>query len=80
MFLAEIGKIMYTPVNTSFTIYKWGLMALKFYRYVFVMEEAMRHTNDKTTVTYETTESRATTKKTIQHHSERRFYLAFYLQ
>ena len=25
MFWAEIRKIMYTPVNPSFTIYKWGL-------------------------------------------------------
>ena len=25
MFLEEIRKIMYTPVNPSFTIQKWGL-------------------------------------------------------
>ena len=36
-FLAEIRKIMYTPVNPSFTILKWGLRGLKLYRYVFVM-------------------------------------------
>ena len=28
---------MYTPVNTSFTIYKWGLRGPKLYRYVFLM-------------------------------------------
>ena len=28
---------MYTPVNPSFTILKWGLRGLKLYRYVFVM-------------------------------------------
>ena len=37
MFLAEIRKIMYTPVNPSFTILKWGLKGYKLYRYVFVM-------------------------------------------
>ena len=29
---------MYTPVNLSFTIQKWGLRASKLYRHVFVME------------------------------------------
>ena len=29
---------MYTPVNPSFTIYKWGLWISKFYRYIFVMD------------------------------------------
>ena len=29
---------MYTPVNPSFTIYKWGLRGSKLYRYVFVMQ------------------------------------------
>ena len=28
---------MYTPVNPSFTIWKWGLRGSKLYRYVFVM-------------------------------------------
>ena len=37
MFLAEIRKIMYTPVNPSFTIQKWGLRGPKLYRYIFVM-------------------------------------------
>ena len=37
MFLAEIRKIMYTPVNPSFTIEKWGLRGTKLYRRVFVM-------------------------------------------
>ena len=36
-FRAEIIKIMYTPVNPSFTIYKWSLRGTKLYRYVFVM-------------------------------------------
>ena len=36
-FWAEIRKIMYTPVNPSFTIQKWGLRGSKLYRYVFVM-------------------------------------------
>ena len=34
---AEIRKIMYTPVNPSFTILKWALRGSKLYRYVFVM-------------------------------------------
>ena len=29
-------KIMYTPVNSSFTIQKWGLWRLKLYCYVFM--------------------------------------------
>ena len=29
-FRGEIRKIMYTPVNPSFTIYKWGLRGSKF--------------------------------------------------
>ena len=37
MFLAETRKIMYTPVNPSFTIKKWGLRGSKLYRHVFVM-------------------------------------------
>ena len=36
-FLAEIRKIMYTPVNPSFTIQKWGLRRSKLYKHVFVM-------------------------------------------
>ena len=28
---------MYTPVNPSFTIQKWGLWGSKLYRYVFLM-------------------------------------------
>ena len=37
MFSAEIRKIMYTPVNPSFTIQKWGLKGSKLYRHVFGM-------------------------------------------
>ena len=29
-------KIMYTPINPSFTIYKWGYKGSTLYRYVFV--------------------------------------------
>ena len=36
-FWAEIRKIMYTPVNPSFTIWKWGLRGSKLCRYVFMM-------------------------------------------
>ena len=35
---------MYTPVNPSFTIQKWGLMGSKLYRYVFVMQYFNRRT------------------------------------
>ena len=38
MFWAEIRKIMYTPVNPSFTKWKWGLRGSKLYWHVFVME------------------------------------------
>ena len=37
LFWAEIRKIMYTPVNPSFIIQRWGLRGSKLYRYVFVM-------------------------------------------
>ena len=37
-FLAEIRNIMYTPVNPSFTIQKWGLRGSKLYRHVFMMD------------------------------------------
>ena len=37
-FWAVIRKIIYTPVNTTFTIWKWGLKGSKLYRYVFVMK------------------------------------------
>ena len=37
MFLSRNKKKMYTPVNPSFTIYKWGLRGPKLYRHVFVM-------------------------------------------
>ena len=38
-FWAEIRKIMYTPVNPSFTMKRWGLRVSKLYRHVFVMGE-----------------------------------------
>ena len=37
MILSRIRKIMYTPVNPSFTIQKWGLRGSKLYRCVFVV-------------------------------------------
>ena len=37
MFWLEIRKIMHTPVNPTFTIWKWGLRGSELYRYVFVM-------------------------------------------
>ena len=37
MFWAEIRKIIYTPVNPTFTIWKWGLRGSALYRHVFVM-------------------------------------------
>ena len=45
MFWAEIRKIMYIPVNPSFTIQKWGLRESKLYRRVFVMQ--ITHTRTK---------------------------------
>ena len=39
MSLSRNKKIMYTPVNPSFSIYKWGLRGSKLYRYVFVMNQ-----------------------------------------
>ena len=36
-FCVEIRNIMFTLVNPSFTIQKWGLRGSKLYRYVFVM-------------------------------------------
>ena len=36
-FWAEIRKIMYIPVNPSFTIIKWGLRGSKLHRHVFMM-------------------------------------------
>ena len=38
MFLSRNKKIIYTPVNPSFTIWKWGLRGSTLYRHVFVME------------------------------------------
>ena len=37
MFLSRNKKIMYTPVNPSFTVQKWGLRGSKLYRHVFVI-------------------------------------------
>ena len=47
MFLSRNKKIMYTPLNPSFTIQKWGLRGSKIYRYmyVFVMVLAGRMCN-----------------------------------
>ena len=39
IFQAKIRKIMYTPVNPSFTIKKWGLRESKLYRHVFIMKK-----------------------------------------
>ena len=35
---------MYTPVNPSFTIYKWGLRGSKLHRRVFVMKSSVFNT------------------------------------
>ena len=43
MFSSKMRKIMYTPVNPSFTIKKWGLMGSKLYRRVFVMGHLQKH-------------------------------------
>ena len=37
MLFSKIRKIMYTPVNPSFTIKKWGWRGSNLYRHVFVM-------------------------------------------
>ena len=37
MFLNSNKKIIYTPANPSFTIWKWGLRGSTLYRHVFVM-------------------------------------------
>ena len=37
MFSKKIRKIIYTPVNPSFTLSKWGLRGSKLYRRVFVL-------------------------------------------
>ena len=42
-FWAETRKIKYTPVNPSFTTYKWGLRGSKLYRRVFVMQRICRN-------------------------------------
>ena len=47
MFWAEIRKIIYTPVNPSFTIYKWGLRGSKLYSHVFVMVVRKQLDTDK---------------------------------
>ena len=44
-FWAEIRKIMYIPVNPSFTTLKWGLRESKLYLHVFVMYEEKPMTN-----------------------------------
>ena len=37
MFYSKNKKIMYTPVNPSFTIYKWGVRGSFLHGHVFVM-------------------------------------------
>ena len=37
MSFSKLRKIMYTPVNPSFTVLKWGLRGSKLYRRVFAM-------------------------------------------
>ena len=36
---------MYTPVNPSFTVYKWGLRGSTFYEHVFVMVFPLKKDN-----------------------------------
>ena len=45
MFLSRNKKIMYTPVNPSFIIQKWGLRGSKLYRHVFVMDQIFLYAN-----------------------------------
>ena len=37
MFLTKNNKIMYTPVNPNFAIYKWGVMGPTFHGHVIMM-------------------------------------------
>ena len=37
-FWAEVRKLMYTPVNPSFTVWKWGLRESKLHRRVLMMK------------------------------------------
>ena len=41
--LSRNNKIMYTPVNPSLTISKWGLRGPELYRFVSVMRLSMLH-------------------------------------
>ena len=41
MLLSRNKKIMYTPVNPSFTIQKWGLKGTKLYRCVFMIHKKL---------------------------------------
>ena len=43
MFLSRNKKIIYTPVNPSFTIWTWGLKGSTLYRHVFVMSLVLIH-------------------------------------
>ena len=45
MFFSKKWKIIYTPVNPSSTIWKWGLRRSKLYRHVFVMLIVYFHYN-----------------------------------
>ena len=45
MFLSRNKKIIYTPVNPSFTIRKWGLRGSALYRPVFVMSKTTNSPN-----------------------------------
>ena len=42
MFLSKNKKKMYTHVNSSFNIWKWGLRGSKLYRHVFVIDQTIR--------------------------------------
>ena len=39
MFKSKNKKLMYTPVNPSFTILKWGVRGSSFHRHVIMMIE-----------------------------------------
>ena len=79
MFWAEITKIMYAPVNPSFTIQKWGLRGSKLYRYVFLMVPSGLCAHQRMKSAFDFAQSGHMKKRSILASSEGSFFLSTYL-
>ena len=74
---------MYTPVNPSFTILKWGLRGSKLYRHMFVMarcckQECLHKIENRMTNSVDPNETARDEPSHLDLHCLRRYHVFFF--